>query len=1037
VLLTQLLRPRLEHIERRRATEPASEPPRFQPALLVVDGYDPAGPLDALPMLREALARGHELGILIICLVDAPDRVPAQIGARIELTGGWAAYTESGPNGRRERNVRAAGADVALCESLARRLAPLRLRGRRDEAERVESEGLLDLLELAGHDGHVLAAPIAIGDDGRPLVLDLKEAAEGGMGPHGLVVGATGSGKSELLRTLVAGLALEHDPEELAFVFVDYKGGATFAELEQLPHVAGTITNLERELTLVDRMREALLGELERRQRLLQEAGPFDRVRDYQRHRAANPELGLEPLPSLLVIVDEFGELLTSRPDFLDFFVSAGRTGRSLGIHLLLSTQKLDEGRIRGLEGHLRYRICLRTFSPEESLVALGTRHAYELPPLPGLAYLRVDGALRRFKAAHVSRPYREHRPLVEEASVVRAFGVRGAEQELAIVRPARIGAPGPVHEAGRTELQVAIARANAAAVGRPPVRRVWLPPLPDALSLEAVLDPDEAPRRPGTDGWLCVPVGLVDRPREQLQPGLELDFTGVGGHLAVVGAPRSGKSTLLQTLVAGLALTHDPGDVQVYAVDLGGGGLHALAGLPHVGAVYGRDDRDRIRRLVRELQGVVAERSAAFRRHGVDGMLAYHRAQETGAVERARYGEVFLVVDNWNVLVHENEELEPAIAELVATGLHYGVHVVVSANRWNDIRLAVRDNVGGRLELRLNDPLESEVDRHSAKLVADAVPGRGLMRGGELFQAALPSLTADLATGLRRGVEHVAATAAERWSARPAAPEIPLLPDLVTAADLPDADADSGPGFAIGLEEYGLQPARLDLLGVDTHVLVLGDAESGKTSLLRGLAQRVSAGATHDEVQVALFDYRRQLLDAVPETHLAGYACTPDAATELAERLAVQLRTRMPSPGSTPAELGLRRSWSGPELVAIVDDYDLVFSPTATPLQPLTELLAYGRDIGFHLVLARRVSGLVRSQFEPVVQRLRELGATGVVLSGDPQEGPVLADVKAVPQPPGRGLLVRNRRSVLVQTVHTPAAQTAPLTAEPVEVLR
>src|SRR4051812_46366123 len=522
VLLAQVVRPRLEHIERRRSADPHGPAPRFQPAVVVVDGYDPSGPLDGLPLLREVLVRGRELGVIVLCLVDTPDQVPSRIGARVELAGGgWLAYRESGPEGRREANVRAAAADVALCESLARRLAPLRLRVHGDEAERVESEGLLDLLELTA-DAGLLSTPIAIGDDGAPLVLDLKEAAENGMGPHGLVVGATGSGKSELLRTLVAGLALRHTPDELAFVFVDYKGGATFAELDGLPHVAGTITNLERDLTLIDRMREALLGELERRQRLLQEVGPFDRARDYQRHRAANPELGLEPLPSLLVIVDEFGELLATRPDFLDFFVSAGRTGRSLGIHLLLATQKLDEGRIRGLESHLRYRICLRTFSPEESLVALGTRDAYELPPLPGLAYLRVDGALRRFKTAHVSRPFREHRPLVEEASVVRAFGVRGAEQELAIVRPAReleaVGSDG-----GRTELRVAIDRAR----GGSRARRVWLPPLPEALPLDAVVGPDDH-RRPGTDGWLRVPVGLLDRPRAQLQLPFELDFTGV-----------------------------------------------------------------------------------------------------------------------------------------------------------------------------------------------------------------------------------------------------------------------------------------------------------------------------------------------------------------------------------------------------------------------------------------------------------------------------------------------------------------------------
>jgi DNA segregation ATPase FtsK/SpoIIIE, S-DNA-T family len=179
------------------------------------------------------------------------------------------------------------------------------------------------------------------------------------------VVGATGSGKSVLLRTIVAGLAVTHPPELLGFVLVDFKGGAAFADLAGLPQVAGMITNLASDLLLVDRVRAALEGEQLRRQRLLREAGNLADIRAYHAARAADPTMA--PLPHLLVVVDEFGELLAARPDFLDLFVAIGRVGRSLGIHLLLASQRLDEGRIRGLDGHLRYRVCLRTFGPAES----------------------------------------------------------------------------------------------------------------------------------------------------------------------------------------------------------------------------------------------------------------------------------------------------------------------------------------------------------------------------------------------------------------------------------------------------------------------------------------------------------------------------------------------------------------------------------------------------------------------------------------------------------------------------------------------
>ena len=231
--------------------------------------------------------------------------------------------------------------------------------------------------------------PIGLDAGGQAVELDIKESAQGGMGPHGLVIGATGSGKSELLRTLVLGLALTHPPEVLNFVLVDFKGGATFLGLDSLNHVSAVITNLEQELPLVDRMRDALHGEMVRRQELLRSAGNYASVRDYERDRERGATL--DPLPTLFVVVDEFSELLAAKPEFIDLFVMIGRLGRSLGVHLLLASQRLEEGRLRGLDTQLSYRIGLRTFSAAESRIVLGAPDAYELPSAPGSGYLKVD----------------------------------------------------------------------------------------------------------------------------------------------------------------------------------------------------------------------------------------------------------------------------------------------------------------------------------------------------------------------------------------------------------------------------------------------------------------------------------------------------------------------------------------------------------------------------------------------------------------------------------------------------------------------
>ncbi len=249
-----------------------------------------------------------------------------------------------------------------------------------------------------------LRVPIGLGDGGSLVHLDIKESAQQGMGPHGLVIGATGSGKSEFLRTLVLGLAMTHSPEQLNMVLVDFKGGATFAGMSEMPHVSAVITNLAQELTLVDRMQDALSGEMVRRQELLREAGNFASIRDYEKARAAGEDLA--PMPSLFLVVDEFSEMLSAKPEFIDLFVAIGRLGRSLGLHLLLASQRLEEGRLRGLESHLSYRVGLRTFSAGESRAVLGVPDAYELPPIPGLGYLKPDPtSMLRFKAAYVSGP--------------------------------------------------------------------------------------------------------------------------------------------------------------------------------------------------------------------------------------------------------------------------------------------------------------------------------------------------------------------------------------------------------------------------------------------------------------------------------------------------------------------------------------------------------------------------------------------------------------------------------------------------------
>src|SRR5829696_5725735 len=712
--------------------------------------------------VAELLRRSASGGVTVIWLAETTAGEPSEISMRVRLDDqGFATLLETTPGGHRVNGIRADTADLPSCETLARRMAPLRLEPPPSVASRAGPIRLLDLLDLEGPgDGvrprspsELLRVPVGVTLGGDPVVLDLKEAAEGGIGPHGLVVGATGSGKSELLRTVVAGLAATHPPDQLAFVLVDFKGGAAFADLAALPQVAGLITNLQSDLSMVDRALAALQGELARRQRLLHLAGNQADLRAYRTRCATDPRL--EPLPSLLIVVDEFGELLTARPEFLDLFSAVGRVGRSLGMHLLLASQRLDEGRLRGLDSHLRFRICLRTFSAAESTAVLGVPDAYHLPAAPGSALVKVDASSPvSFTAALVST-----------------------------------GPTGPPRAPGRADLEDLAGR--LAATGRP-VHQVWLPPLPAEIALDPLL-------RDAEPGWLRVPVGVVDRPHEQAQEPLALDLSGSAGHLAVGGAPRTGKSTLLCTLVAALAARWPPDEVQAYGVDLGGGLLHRLRDLPHVGAVCGPHEAERAHRLMRELRSLIFERERRFRDLGIDSMAAWHELRRTG-LDLGGYGEVFLLIDNWAAFARELPELEADVTELAAAGLRYGVHLVLAANRWVELRPGLRENLGGRLELRLNDPLESELGR-SAAADLPMLPGRGLTRAGLQFQAALPGLAGAIlgrAMASREG--------------RVAGP-LGLLPGLVGEVAVGGGDRGAGGGVGgvgLGVEEHRLELVRL-----------------------------------------------------------------------------------------------------------------------------------------------------------------------------------------------------------------------------------
>jgi DNA segregation ATPase FtsK/SpoIIIE, S-DNA-T family len=751
-------------------------------------------------------------------------------------------------------------------------------------------------------------------------------------------------------------------------------------------------------------MRDALTGEMNRRQEALRLAGNLDGIAAYDRTRRAGAQLA--PLPVLFIIVDEFSELLSQHPDFADVFVAIGRLGRSLGMHLLLASQRLDEGRLRGLESHLSYRVCLKTLSANESRLVLGTSDAYELPGAPGAAYLRVGtDELIRFQTAYVSGPCNAKTHCPAEPP-----DLPDGDKNPTLVRLFTAEPAGPVKLADRVGLDVVNQRTVLQTVVErlsgygPRAHEVWLPPLGVAPALDTMLR-ESLPA-------LTVSIGLVDRPFEQRRTPLIVDLSGAAGNVAVVGAPQSGKSTALRTLFTALAVTHDPSSVQFYCLDFGGGVLASLRGWPHVGSVAGRADPQLARRMVAQLEAIIRSREATFRDNGIESMAQYRQLKARRDPTCDRFGDVFLIVDGWATVRREFETIEASITSLAAQGLSFGVHVVMSASRWAEIRPALKDQIGTRIELRLGDPADSEFDRRRAQQVPEGNPGRGLSDDGLHMVIALPRLDS-------AGGEFL-------WDRNNefTAPPIPLLPAHVDHHSVVERAGDGrGTDILIGLEESELRAIAIDF-AQQQHLLVLGDGDCGKTTALRTICRELVRTTTAAQCQLFIVDFRRSLLDVVdPESgHLGGYLASADAVDAVIPSLADWLRGRVPMSNVTSMQLRTRSWWSGPEIYVLIDDYDLVATDRGNPLMPLLEFLPQAEDLGLHVVLARRSAGAARAMFERLLAGLRDAGCMALLMSGTPDEGLAIGSVRQSPMPPGRGTLItRQGDSRQVQVAWSP----------------
>ncbi|MFJ4191872.1 FtsK/SpoIIIE domain-containing protein [Kitasatospora sp. NPDC089509] len=983
-----------------------------EPDILVV--LDGARRLRDIPGVVQVLKEGPAVRIFLLC-VDQEERLLPEECVNV-VTVGRAELTARRTGQPDHTGIRPDFVEPAWCERLARALAPVRDVTPDADGGLPERVGLLDLLDLEPPQAGPIAerwrrrpaqtsAVIGAGYDG-PVAFDLVKD-----GPHALIAGTTGSGKSELLQTLVASLAAANHPEEMTFVLVDYKGGSAFKDCVRLPHTLGMVTDLDSHL--VQRALESLTAELVRREHLLANAGAKDHP-EYRAMRRRDP--ALPPLPRLVLVIDEFATLVREVEGFIPGLVGIAQRGRSLGIHLVLATQRPAGVVSNDIRANTNLRIALRVTDVSESHDVLDTSDAVTISSAtPGRALARTGHrSVQAFQTAFVGAPRLAGEDAEEEKSKPSALWSTGLPWQ-------RLGrtaeAPGSGEETAElelpdvpTDLTALVEAVGAAAeeVGHTPLPSPWLP----ALGTEVLLD--ELPEPPAAEPGRLAPVvwAVEDVPALQAQLPVTLDLDGFG-HLYVIGMPRSGRTQVLRTLAGSLARTLGTADVHLYGIDAAGGALTALSVLPHCGAVVPRTDLERLDRLITRLTAELARRQELLTAHSA-GNLTELRATLPAA---QRPPHLVLMIDGYDALnglltEHDNGRLLDELTALLREGAAAGMHVIATSERSLTAgRLStLNDN---RLLLRLNDRTDYTVAGIDHRRVPPYIaPGRGWRteNAAELQVALLaPGATGQEQTEALRAIGR---KATGRDAGVPAGRRPFRIGVLPARVDFKEAyekvpEAERRPLYALlGLGGDEIAPIGVDFTDKSPTFVVAGPPGTGRSTVLATLAVSLLAGGTK-VVAVTPRESPLRGLDQHPQARVLTGA--NPSADEL--RGAIE-------------ELG------GPAVV-LVDDADLLSSFAAAD-QVLKDVVAAGRDRGLGLACAATGETLNNALGGWLSDAKR--GRKGILLS--PQsvmEGELIGtrlphNVLRVTRPAGRGHTLDPRTGALItvlvpETVLRPTA--------------
>lgn len=820
-----------------------------------------------------------------------------------------------------------------------------------------------------------LAAPIGRMSGGRTFALDIHEKAHG---PHGLVAGTTGSGKSEVLQSWILSMCLNYHPYDVNFVIIDYKGGGMANLLMDLPHVVGKITNIGSN---IGRALISLEAEMKRRQRVFAGYEGVNHIDKYQKlYREGKVK---EPMPHLILVADEFAELKKEEPEFMSGLISASRIGRSLGVHLVLATQKPSGVVDEQIQSNSNFRLCLKVQSAGDSREMIKRPDAAGITQA-GRAYIRVgeDAVFELFQSYWSGAPYIEGGTKETEASIddIHMVMLNGERRHYLEKKQMTVSSDMDELTAIRQYL-----KRTAEVNGIRKLDGPWLPELPAMISVAGL---GSTGGYNGLDWhssqeWLKIPIGIYDAPALQKQ-GVQYINPAAEGHYGIYGAPSTGKTELLKTIVWSVAVNYSPKDVNIYIIDCGGWSMNVFSQLPHVGGIALDCEEEKFGKLAQMLGDEITERKKAFLSKGVSSLQAYRQATD-GAMPA-----IILMIDNIIPIFDQYPEMEELLITLARDGGTYGMYMIYTANNTTGVRYKIVQNIRGAIAFELTDKgdypgIVGRLDGRSLPKVA----GRAFFKSNPPieFQAAMAVEAADEADRTQLLKQECAAMDAVWDGERPE--PIPVMPDELSFDDVYKS-YNRRTVFPVGVSYETTRTIALDLS--QQYVMAIsGTMSSGKSTYLMGMIEQIRRKQAEDKIYV-IDSLRGSLSGAVTKATAYTVVNQEEKLTAILSELVDALNTRKRAQNqarSMAAEGFSEESFIAdyPQLIIFIDDLkEYVDSVSDNNKNTMERICRMAQGLGVIVVAAGRVTDLERYNEIESLTRVILSNQKGIGLGGSAQ---------------------------------------------------